>query len=299
MKTIKKTSLLIVWIFSFILISCNRHEPGETEQEKFHRQEAALKSSRDSIENVFAQTLNDINTSLGTIQEKQDFLVFDSTGHKENKMLLKKEQIDNKIYVIKTVLEKNREKIADLKSEIASYAGAKKKWKHELAKVEGLLKEKEDQIASLKQELDNQMAMVTERNNQISEQNNKIAELTSSVQFAEGNSNKMERELYKGYYTTGTAKELKKNKVVQKEGGILGLGSTEILKPDFEKAGFTEIDTRQATGIVINGKKAKLITHHPVDSYELKKEDNETEYLTIKNPDKFWSASRYLVVETK
>ncbi|MGZ3862301.1 MAG: Cbp1 family collagen-binding glycoprotein adhesin [Bacteroidia bacterium] len=300
MKTVQKMSLLIVTIFASFLISCNRHETTtETDAQRYQRQEAALHSSRDSVEHVFAQTLDEINASLSGLQDKQELLAYNSSGNNEHRSMTKKEEIDNKIAVIRTVLEKNHERIEQLKSEVASYAGSKRKWKKELQKVESLMKEKEDEIASLRVELDKQTAAVAERDKLIGDQNNKIAELTSSVQFAEGTSNKMERELYKGYYTAGTAKELRKNNVVQKEGGILGIGRTETLKPDFEKAGFTEIDTRQATGIVINGKKAKLITHHPIDSYELKKEDNDTEYLTIKNPDRFWSASRYLVVETK
>ncbi|MGZ3866313.1 MAG: Cbp1 family collagen-binding glycoprotein adhesin [Bacteroidia bacterium] len=299
MKTVQKMSLLIVSIFASILISCNRQEKGETEAEKFNRREVSYKLSRDSADNAFSQTLNEINASLNSIQANQELVAYNSSGHTEHRKLSKTEEINERISVIKTVLEKNHEKIEQLKSEVAAYAGSKKKWKKELQRVEGLMKEREDEIVSLRKELDKQVALVADRDRQIVDQSNKITELTSSVQFAEGNAGKMERELYKGYYTTGTAKELKKNNVVQKEGGILGIGSTETLKPDFEKTGFTEIDTRQATGIVINGKKAKLITHHPVDSYELKKEDSETEYLTIKNPDRFWSSSRYLVVETK
>jgi len=108
-----------------------------------------------------------------------------------------------------------------------------------------------------------------------------------------------DKELHKAYYTAGTYKELKTLNIVQKKGGLFGIGGAETIKPDLKKTNFTEVDTRQATGIVISGKKAKLITRHPVGSYELKKEGDEITYLTIKDPGKFWSNSEYLVIEVK
>src|SRR5439155_25284103 len=122
----------------------------------------------------------------------------------------------------------------------------------------------------------------------INELNGKVTDLQASKDLVTAKSEMMDKELHKAYYTSGTYTELKKHKVIEKEGGILGLGRTEALAPNAEKSSFTEIDTRKATGIVINGKKPKLITHHPINSYELKKEGKDVEYLTIKDHDKYW-----------
>jgi len=42
-----------------------------------------------------------------------------------------------------------------------------------------------------------------------------------------------------------------------------------------------------------------LLTSHPEGSYELKKDDKGQLTLVITNPNKFWSVSRYLVIEVK
>jgi hypothetical protein len=92
----------------------------------------------------------------------------------------------------------------------------------------------------------------------------------------------------------GTSKELKDNKVITKEGGVIGIGSTKkINTSDLNLSYFKEIDITQQSEIPINGKKAKLATSHPAGSYRF---EGEVEKLVIVDPAQFWSVSKYLVV---
>ena len=62
---------------------------------------------------------------------------------------------------------------------------------------------------------------------------------------------------------------------------------------------FTAMDYTKTTEISINGRNAKVITSHPSDSYllEVDKTNNEIiKNITIINPEKFWSVSKYLVI---
>ena len=47
---------------------------------------------------------------------------------------------------------------------------------------------------------------------------------------------------------------------------------------------------------IIDSKGAKLVTSHPADSYTLNKEKDKVVSIQITNAEKFWSASKYLVV---
>jgi hypothetical protein len=68
---------------------------------------------------------------------------------------------------------------------------------------------------------------------------------------------------------------------------------------DFNKDYFTEIDIRTDREIKLYSKKAELLTTHPKGTYELAKDDKGLLTLQITDPVKFWSVSRYLVIQVK
>ena len=45
--------------------------------------------------------------------------------------------------------------------------------------------------------------------------------------------------------------------------------------------------------------KAKLLTVHPSDTYKFDGTKDKIEKITITNPEEFWSASKYLVIEVE
>ena len=62
---------------------------------------------------------------------------------------------------------------------------------------------------------------------------------------------------------------------------------------------FTKADMRELTTVNTYAKKAKLLTTHPSDSYKLEKDANKQYVLTITDANKFWSVSRYLVIQVR
>ena len=86
------------------------------------------------------------------------------------------------------------------------------------------------------------------------------------------------------------------SKLIDKSGGLLGIGRTPKLSENFDKEKFTRIDYTQVLIIPVNSDGIKIITVHPSDSYTLDKEKNMVKNIVITNADKFWSASKYLVV---
>jgi hypothetical protein len=99
------------------------------------------------------------------------------------------------------------------------------------------------------------------------------------------------------YYCVGTYKELRDNKVLNKEGGFLGLGKKKTLNADFNKDYFTQIDITKVKTIPVNGKNAKLVTNHPSASYKLEVDSKKrAKSLTITDEEEFWKSSKYLVI---
>jgi len=102
------------------------------------------------------------------------------------------------------------------------------------------------------------------------------------------------------WYAFGTKKELLENKIIDKTGGFLGIGKSTKMKADFDNSYFTKVDVSQTKSIDLFVKKAKLITTHPTDSYQIVYGQNGgVDKIEIINPDKFWSASKYLVIEVE
>jgi hypothetical protein len=89
---------------------------------------------------------------------------------------------------------------------------------------------------------------------------------------------------------------LKEQKIISKK----FLQKTKILEDkEFNKDYFTQIDIRRDKEIKLYSPDAKLLTAHPEGSYELARDEKGDLTLMIVEPNKFWSVSRYLVIEVK
>jgi hypothetical protein len=84
--------------------------------------------------------------------------------------------------------------------------------------------------------------------------------------------------------------------VIEKEGGVLGMGKTLKLKKDFDPEFFVKVDIRQFSQLPLNTKRAKLVTVHPAGSYHFAGNDKKVESLVIDKPEVFWSTSKYLLI---
>jgi len=89
--------------------------------------------------------------------------------------------------------------------------------------------------------------------------------------------------------------DIKDNNIITAEGGFIGIGKNKKLKQDFNDKFFTKIDITKTTQIPIPGKKPKIITNHPTESYKISGE-GDSAILEIINANSFWKSSKYLVV---
>jgi len=66
---------------------------------------------------------------------------------------------------------------------------------------------------------------------------------------------------------------------------------------DFDNKAFTQVDLRNISSIATDSKNIKIITSHPQSSYILETGVDKKITIKITNPSKFWSVSKYLVVQ--
>ena len=76
-----------------------------------------------------------------------------------------------------------------------------------------------------------------------------------------------------------------------------GFFDDQEVNEDFDKSQFKKVDIFELKEILLDSKKAEIMTTHPSESYEtvgIKKKVNK---LVITNPELFWSVSKFLIIE--
>lgn len=96
------------------------------------------------------------------------------------------------------------------------------------------------------------------------------------------------------WYCISSAKKLKEANIVS-SGGLFQ--SKKIMNNDFDKKFFTQVDLRNISSIATESKSIKIISSHPLSSYTLELDDEKRITIKISNQSKFWSISKYLVVQ--
>ncbi|MFN4122949.1 MAG: hypothetical protein ACK4GL_06565 [Flavobacteriales bacterium] len=285
---------LIIASLSVLILSACTNKEQQAEIELLRQKNAELLNetvSRDSAINSFMEALNEIEDNLSEVKQKQSSITMAAKGSSEIEGNVK-DRINEDILFINDLLEENKKKIANLQSKLKNSNFKISELEKLIAKMSQQIEEKDVEIAQLKEQL-------TKLNFQIEELTGTVADLTTQGQVKEKVIAQQTEKLNTAFYAVGTFKELRNNKVLDKEGGFLGIRRSKVVKDDFNQDYFTTIDVTKTKVIPINGKDVRLITNHAPDSYKLETDDNKKKYvknIIITNPDRFWKASKYLVV---
>lgn len=280
----KKYSLLIAVILG-LGTACKSPQNEDT---AFQQRDSLILviDERDADLNEIINSYNDVERNLNTISEKQNIILL--SANKEMK-LDQKERINAEIKAINDLMEANAKKLNQLNSKLKKSDRKNVALENTTILLNDQLKQKIKELKSLNDKINSLNLNVAQLQVcidslylEINEQTKTIAE--TSV------------ELRTAYYVVGETKELMKAGLIDKEGGLLGMGRTAKLSDNLDNSKFTQIDYTQTTSISIYSKHAKIITSHPDDSYTLNKTGKVIDNITITNPEKFWSASKYLVI---
>jgi outer membrane murein-binding lipoprotein Lpp len=294
MKSIIKFPVMACLAAGLSLTSCTNKEKDEAALKQVNE----LSSSRDSLEDALVTTMDEINQNLDKIRSKQNIIVNNSGSESVSK----KQEIIANIQAINALIEDNQAKIAKLEEQARKLGKEKSAMAKLASQTKFRIARQEDEIALLKDQLAEESFKVEDLNKRVQTMQATNDTLTGQKNELTATNSKMDMDLNKAWFMYGTYKELKEKDLIEKKGGVLGIGKKEVLSNAFyrNKASFTEVDIRVTKTIPIQGKKPKLITFHPANSYQLQ-ENSGTEYsnLTITNPEEFWSSSRYLVVQVK
>jgi len=248
------------------------------------------------LDSSYNQTLgivNDIENGFSEITQTQKDMKVNLKGV-ESKSANKKELIAAQMTAIKQGIEQNKAKIAELRK-LASKKGKENvKLLETIKHLQTEMDEKTAQIQTLQTELEQKNIKITELNTTVTVQSKNIADQQNVMEQQKSTIKTQDTDLNSVWYCVATSKKLKDAKILTNTGLFQ---SKKVLATDFDKSAFTQVDLRNVTSIPTNSKNAKIMSSHPVDSYKLVPGDDKNITIEILNPSKFWSVSKYLVVQ--
>jgi predicted nucleic acid-binding Zn-ribbon protein len=283
--------LMLAVFIVLATISCKEKERKQIEL--LSQEVEALKKQgieKDSTINEFFKVLNEIESNLAVIKEKEKIIAKTSGVGNEMKDDAR-ERINDDIVLINELMEKNRKSIRYLNKQLKESNLKIGELEERLVQTTKLLEERDQEIVELKDRL-------AKLNFDIETLNATVDTLSTQKQQMKQEVAQKVDKLNTAWFAYGTKKELIDNKVIDKTGGFLGLGKSTRLKSDFDASYFTQIDITKTTIIPLIGKKATLITTHPAETYKLViNQEGIVEKIEILDVNKFWSASKYLVIQ--
>ena len=285
-----KNILLLAGI-TMLMISCG--PDYKTEVERMMRERDSLMAqydAKDSVINGYMQDIAEIQTSIEGLTAQEEMLNREGANNTEISQDAKT-RIMGDIEGIRQMIDQNKKKLSDLQSRVRKSNVKVAELEKMIGSLNSQLAVRDSSINSLNENiftLNGKITnMQTEIDTMVIESARKTAEITDKT-----------TKLHTAYYTVGDYKTLRDKKVLAKQGGFLGLGKAKTMVPDFNREAFTQIDFTSTKTIQLNTTSAKLLSTHPTGSYNLLSENKKVTAIEITDPEKFWQASKYLVVVT-
>lgn len=279
--------LFLIATVALFISSCQSDDAAGTldnpEMDKLRIENAKLKqdlNGKDSAVNASIGILNEIEENLAQIRQMESAINLSRNNDPELRED-QKERIIGEIQAINSLMEENKNKIANLRGK--------------LSKADMKIGELEKMIETLLSKITMQDETITALRDELTKYDIAMDELTATLNETVAEVEEKETELNTAFYVIGSTKELKDNGIITKEGGFIGLGKIKKLREDFNKDYFTQVDVTKMSTITLGGKNIEILTTHPSGSYKIVGEKVK-EKLEITSPKDFWSVSKYLVV---
>lgn len=284
--------VLILLLVATSILSCTNSKKVK-ESNEYIALQSQLDSLQAVLENSDAETqemmnvISEVEANFEIIREAEKFISTQSaqTGEMSKST---KERVSDNFQMIQDILRKNKAQLADLNSK---YAGSNKQVASLQSTINRLNKEMEEsstRLAFLQNEL-------SKRDEAIEKLSEDIGELSQHAEDQQEKIREQDKSINTAYYVFGTASELKDQRILS--GGFLK--STKVMQETFNKDYFLEIDIRDVTQIPLYTTKAKLWSNHPEGTYQFEEASNGNQTLQITDTQRFWSLTKYLIIEVK
>lgn len=266
------------------------------EEERKKSEQPINNTAEDSLKKVIIQRENEINDMFATLNEIQEG--FRLISEAEGRVALagqsegadRTEKMKRDVVFIQNRMTENKKLIAKLQQQQRESSFRSDELKRTIENIEAQLAIKDKELTRLREQLAEKDVHITELDEVIADLNTDVEKLKEENTQKTKTIEAQDKQMHQAWYVFGTKKELRTQNILTKDG---------VLRHNFNKSYFTQIDTRVDREVKLYSKYAKLLTNHPAGSYTLAKDPNGQYVFRVTNPQHFWQTSRYLVILVK
>ena len=279
----------IILQLTLFLFSCGESGKEKTQRKLIDSLEAINAQGRMDYEDL-QEYLSIIAEGLDSISiEEQELLSNNTPG--EN-MGFNRQRMKQNLNHVRELLARHRERIAELESKLENAEGDARNLRTIIKTLRQQLESKDRELAKLKADLEDNrksLAMLTMQVQQIREEKEVQAQ---TIQEQQETIDRQTEQINKGYVKIASKKELKSSGLLT--GGFLKKAKVDYSKIDMGQ--FQTVDTRTFRSINLP-QKYKIISPIPNESYKIENTSNGN-VLQIIDPEKFWSVTNFLIIQT-
>lgn len=246
------------------------------------RENEQLRDEQDEL----LSTINEIEDGFREINEAQGNLTIARRGEGANS----RERIKEDMKFIQETMAQNAELIEKLRARLRESGRQNEQLQHTIENLMAQMEAKNAEIEQLRAELERKNIHIAQLDQQVADLNEDINNLQQQSQQQGQTISQQDHQLNRAWYCAGSKRELKDHNILK---------SGKVLQGSFDASYFTEVDIRQMRGLNLNTRHAEILTSHPEGSYSLERDENRLYQLRIIDQDRFWSTSKYLVIQTK
>jgi hypothetical protein len=281
-----------VWILFLVMgliVSCTNKDVKESKEYQ------ELQAQRDSLlmQSIGTDTeaaemmavISEVEANFAKIREAEKYLSTQSAQSGEMSQDTKA-RVNENFRMIDEILQRNKTQLNELNRKYSSSSKEVASLKNTISRLNSEMQESTGRLIQLQTEL-------ARKDEQIAQLSQDITSLAIETEQQSATILEQDRTLHTAYYVFGTANELKDQKILS--GGFLQ--ATRVMQDTFNKDYFLQIDIREVTEIPLYRAKAKLWSTHPEGTYEYKKGADGNLTFHITDTQRFWSLTKYLIIE--
>ena len=279
-------------VFMELTTSCSKGTKTEdTEQAKIDSLTKLCQEQRNHV-NELENFVFSLSQTMDSIDVQEKGLL--AEGNLEKRMKQGKESLLINLKRYKETIERQREQIKNLEDRLtAKNDEMSAKMLQIVSFYKKQLEEKEKTIASLQNTIKQNKSDIIQLQTSVSNLLSKSEKQEATIQEQKNTLTRQTNMINTCYVKIGTKKELK-------SAGLISSGLLKKTKVDNAQLNpdkFESMDMRKCNDIKINSSNPKVLTQMPSSSYSIIKNEDGTSYLHINDPNKFWSVSRYLIIQ--